>query len=119
MDASNHLISNFIIMSKLIDNIENIRKEKGLTQSYMAEKLNITQSSYSAYITKNTDLKFSVLVKIAEIFKVSVIDIITYPDVYKSINKTDSQCEQCKQKDAIIQSLTNYIKILESKLKTK
>lgn len=119
MDVNNSRVFNFIKMNNLQDNIENLRKEKGYTQAYMAEKLHITQSSYSAYITKNTDLKFSLLAKIADILNVSVIDLITYPDVYKSINSKNDGCELCKQKDAVIKSLTEYIEVLKNQLKTK
>lgn len=54
-------------MNDIFSNIEAIRCEKGLKQSVLAERMHISQSSYSAYITKNTDIKYGVLIKIAEV----------------------------------------------------
>lgn len=109
-------------MNDIFSNIEAIRCEKGLKQSVVAERMHISQSSYSAYITKNTDIKFGVLIKIAEALDVPIIDIITYPDKYTSIShdgKNREYCSKCEQKDAIIKTLNNYINLLEDKLKQK
>jgi len=97
-------------------NIEEIRKNKGIKQSIIADKLGVGQSAYSNYISRNSDMKFSLLEKIAEILQVNVIDIITYPDVYV---KTKQVCADCIEKDKTIQHLNQYIEILESKLKKK
>lgn len=109
-------------MNDIFSNIEAIRCEKGLKQSVIAERMHISQSSYSAYITKNTDIKYGVLIKIAEALDVSIIDIITYPDKYISISKERKDgglCSKCEQKDAIIKTLNNYINLLEGELKLK
>lgn len=105
-------------MNKLQENIENIRKEKGVKQTLLAEILGIKQSSYSAYITKNDDMKYSTLCKIADALNVRVIDLITYPDEYIPAGSV-SKCNDCQRKNDVIQSLTNYIKILEDKLNLK
>lgn len=105
-------------MNKLQENIESIRKEKGVKQTLLAEAMGIKQSSYSAYITKTEDIKYSTICKIAEALNVRVIDLITYPDQYEPVDNK-AHCEDCARKESIIESLNNYIKILESKLKTK
>jgi transcriptional regulator with XRE-family HTH domain len=69
-------------MEKIIQNIEAIRKEKGLKQQVIAEKLGVSQSAYSNYINRNVDMPYSRLTQIANVLGVSVIDIITYPKRY-------------------------------------
>lgn len=70
-------------MNKVLENIELIRKSKGLKQSDMSERLGIAQSSYSRLITETGDIKLSMLQRIADILEISVVDIITYPDKYE------------------------------------
>lgn len=70
-------------MNKILENIETIRKEKGIKQSELAERLGISQPSYSRYFTEADDMKLSMLQHIAGILDVSLVDIITYPDKYE------------------------------------
>ena len=70
-------------MNKILQNIETIRKEKGIKQSEIADKLGIAQPSYSRYFTESGDMKLSMLQRIADILKVSLVDIIIYPDKYE------------------------------------
>ena len=107
----------FMIMMDLQKNIELIRKNKGLKQSVVAQKLGISQSAYSNYITRNSDIKFSLLVKIAEALQVRVIDIITYPDKYVLETSAEPRCKRCEEKDTTIASLNKYIALLEGKVK--
>ncbi len=69
-------------MNKILENIELIRKEKGIKQSEVAERLGIAQPSYSRYFTESGDMKLSMLQRIADILEVSLVDIIIYPDKY-------------------------------------
>jgi len=73
-------------MENILENIEIIRKQKGIKQSVMAEKLGINQSAYSNIVTRNTDIPFGRLSQIADILGVSVVDIITYPKRYIDID---------------------------------
>jgi transcriptional regulator with XRE-family HTH domain len=100
-------------------NIEEIRKNKGIKQTAIAEKLGIGQSAYSNYISRNSDIKFNLLEKIAEALQVPVIDIITYPDVYVPKEQSANVCADCIEKDKTIQHLNQYIEILEARLKQK
>lgn len=70
-------------MNKILQNIETIRKEKGIKQSEIADKLGIAQPSYSRYFTESGDMKLSMLQRIADILEVSLVDIIIYPDKYE------------------------------------
>ena len=99
-------------MNNIVSNIEEIRKKKGIKQEVLAEKLGISQPTYSGYLTRNKDLKYQQILDIADKLDVSVISIITYPDEY--VLKED-RCADCKQRDITINSLNHYIKILEEK----
>lgn len=101
-------------MNTIQENIELIRKEKGLKQSYIAERLGVGQSAYSNYIQRNSDIKFGLLSHICDIIGCSVVDVITYPEKYVPISEVNKECENCKQKDLIIENLNNYIQILKS-----
>jgi len=97
-------------LTDILTNIEEIRKNKGLTQTVLAEKLGIGQSAYSNYISRNSDMKFSLLEKIADALQVPVIDIITYPKVYVPNSHI---CTDCIEKDKTIQNLNEYIEVLK------
>jgi transcriptional regulator with XRE-family HTH domain len=101
-------------MNDIRDNIKEICKEKGLKQEVIAEKFGITQSSLSQKLTRNEDIKYGFLLKIANILKVDVIDVIKYPVKY--VPETVS-CEECKQLRLEIKHQSEYIEILKSKKK--
>lgn len=71
-------------LEKLLENIATIRKNKGLSQEYVASKIGLKQASYSLIEKGSRSLDYSRLLQIAKALDVSVIDIITYPDVYVS-----------------------------------
>ena len=94
-------------MEKILQNIESIRKEKGLKQSVLAEMLGITQAGYSQYIKKNKDIKYQKLVEIANVFEMDIVDVIKYPDKWR-------HCTNCAQeKDKVIQNLNDYIEVVK------
>lgn len=70
-------------MNKILENVEEIRKMKGLSQIELCEKLGIKQPAYSHCINKTDDIKLSTLQRIADILEVSLVDIIIYPDKYE------------------------------------
>ena len=104
------------IMIEILKNIEAIRKEKHVKQELIAKELGVTQPAYSNYVTRNVDIPFSRLSQIADILKVDVVDIIKYPEHYIPESSNTPECEDCKEKDAIIRSLNRYIVILEGKV---
>lgn len=103
-------------MENILKNIEAIRKEKRITQEKIASELGIKQSSYSSYITRESDITYSRLLRISEILGVSVIDLIGWPERYVP-KPTAKECVDCSSKDATIANLNNYIKLLETKIK--
>lgn len=57
--------------------MRNIRKEKGVTQAYIAKKLGFSSSQVYANIEYGkTELKFDVAVRVANILNVSVYDFL-------------------------------------------
>ena len=80
----------------------------------MAARLGIKQSSYSSYITRNSDISYSRLVQISEILGVTVVDLITWPEKYVS-DSSSHECSDCVAKDATIMNLNKYIELLEKK----
>lgn len=55
-------------------NIRKIREQKGFSQEYMANVLNISQASYARMESEETKITVERLQKIAEILETSVID---------------------------------------------
>ena len=69
-------------MKSILENIEEIRRKKGLKQAVVGKALGVSQSGYSNYITRNNDITYGKLSQIADVLGVSVIDIIAYPKTY-------------------------------------
>ncbi len=69
-------------MNDILKNIKAIRRERGFGQEYMAERLGVSQPAYLNWEKGKRDLSYTALMRIADIFEVDVIDIITYPDRY-------------------------------------
>ena len=74
----------------VIANIIKIRNEKRIGQAEMAEKLEISVPSYSRIESQSVSLTYDTLAKIASVFSMRVIDIITYPEIYTSQEKNSS-----------------------------
>ena len=101
-------------MESILKNIEAIRKAKLIKQEALAAELGIKQSSYSSFITRESDITYSRLLRISEILGVSVIDLIGWPERYVP-EPTAKECVGCSFKDAIIANLNKYIELLEKK----
>lgn len=75
----------------VIRNIVKIRTSREITKRKVAEILHIDEASYGRIENGKIALTYSRLAQIASALSVSVIDIITYPDVY--VKKEDSDDE--------------------------
>lgn len=64
--------------------LNKIRKEKGITAQYMADKLCINIRSYRAYESANRSPNLDILVKIADILEVSTDYLLCRDDFLKS-----------------------------------
>ena len=107
-------IPSLVIMEDILKNLEAIRKEKRITQDALASKLGIKQSSYSSFITRESDITYSRLLQVSEALGVSIIDIITWPEKY-ILESSEKQCKECEAKDTTITNLNKYIELLEKK----
>lgn len=103
-------------MNKILENLEAIRKKRGVKQEVIAKALGVSQATYSGYFNETGDMMISRIQEIADILKVELIDIVTYPDKYIPESESFVECEECRNKDAVIKSLTNYISLLEGKV---
>jgi len=99
-------------MNDIAVKIEAIRKKVGVKQEDLAERMGISQGTYSGYLTQNQDIKYGLILEIANKLNVSVVDIITYPDEF--VLKTD-QCVSCKEYQKTIENLNEYISVLKKK----
>ena len=107
-------------MIDIIANIEAIRQEKGIKQSEMGRRLGTTQSGYSNFVNRNTDMPFSRISQIADILGVSVVDIVTYPDKYVPEDQVAAPvCEECQKKQETIDNLNELLREYKQKLKNK
>ena len=70
--------------------IKEIRREKGLTQTFMANALNISQAAFQKIETGQIRLRKPVLEKIATIFEMSVDEIEAYQIRPSSISNQTS-----------------------------
>lgn len=104
-------------MKTIQEQLEYVRKEKGFTQMYIANKLGITQSAYSNYFTRNVEMRYSLVSQICDAMGMSVVDVITYPDKYVPLDEKPKECSECRKKDRIIENLNNYIEFLKNQKK--
>lgn len=100
-------------MNKILENIEAIRKERGIRQEYVAEALGVSQQTYSGYFTVSGDMKISRIQEIANILGVSLVDIVTYPVKYAPV-EGEAFCRDCQRKDEVIENLNLLLRQLKT-----
>ena len=121
--------------------IKEVREKTGYTQEYIASELGISQKAYSKIETNETQLKGEVLIRLAEILKVDIIELVpqeaslTYNNIH-NVHKGDgivynkenvekieelykqliiSKDQQIESYKLAIQAKDEYIKLLQSK----
>lgn len=62
--------------NKISENIKRLRKEKGMTQTELAEKLHVTHQAISNWENGKTQPDVDTLTQIAQVFEVSVENLI-------------------------------------------
>lgn len=67
---------------RLIVNIQKLLNAKNYTRTALADHLGIEESNVTHLLHNETRLYYDRLVKIADFFSMSVIDLIAYPDQY-------------------------------------
>jgi len=66
----------------VIDNIVKIRKEKGISQENIASAIDCDASNWNKIEKGKQQLKVNHLEKIAEVLKVDLLYLFTYPKIY-------------------------------------
>ncbi len=74
-------------MSNIGKNITKLRKEKGITQEQLAERLHVTRQAVSHWENGKTNPDIDILTTLAEYFEVSIEELI-YGNKSKSSNIT-------------------------------
>lgn len=89
-------------------NLSRLRKEKGISQTELAEKLNIGKQSISDYEKSKSYPTFATLDKIADFFKATPVQLFgTSQDIEleKAVLKTDEYTEKANN---IIQAVKSF-----------
>lgn len=68
------------LVIKMYERIRNLREDKDLNQTQVANMLNISQSTYSRYENGNLDVPTEVLIALSKLYNVSVDYILGLVD---------------------------------------
>lgn len=71
--------------------IRNLREDKDMNQTQMAEQLNINQRTYSRYENSDSMMPLDILVQIADFHNVSIDYLLERTDVRKRYPKRKSE----------------------------
>jgi DNA-binding helix-turn-helix protein len=74
----------------IIANILQIRMKKRLTQKDLSIALGVSEATYNRIESGKITLSYNHIAKIARAFSMSIIDIITYPEIYSPAVKIPS-----------------------------
>jgi len=69
------------MMDNILKNITGIRNSKRFSQKNVADYIGISDATYSRIESGKIDLSYKQLTLIANFFEMSVIDVISYPDI--------------------------------------
>ena len=87
--------------------LKDLRKEKGITQEQLAEKLGVSGRTISRWETGNNMPDISLLVEIAEYFDVSI------PEIIKGERKSEDMKEEAKE---VAETMSDYAKTEKEQL---
>ena len=85
----------------VIANVVKIRNDKGMKQASVAAEIDIDSSTYSKIESGQIGLSIERLAQIASCFKMSIIDVITYPKKYVDIENLPEE-ERGRYKSKVI-----------------
>ena len=103
-------------MPAIGNKIKKLRELKGFKQEYMAERLGITQQSYSKLESDKTDVPFSKIEQLAEIFEMKPEDLVAFDEKYIFNNSHSTSC--VFNQGSILQAFPQELKQLyEDKIK--
>lgn len=96
-------------MISIAENIKGVRTDKKLTQKEMAERLGMSVNGYQKIEGGENDINFSRLQQIADVFQMSVVNIIEYPNAVG----TGQDSERVKELEGRVKELESKAKELE------
>jgi transcriptional regulator with XRE-family HTH domain len=103
----------------IIQKINSIRIQKGITQEIIADAINRDISAVSNILSGKRELRVSELAKIAKTFNMSIVDLLLWEGSQEKEQFNHVSEEPAfyatKENDRI---LRNYIKLLEEKIDT-
>ena len=73
------------------NNIKQIRELKNFTQEYVADRIEVSQSTYSRIEKGTTPIKIDTLQHIAEVLEVDISTLLSSTNIF-NFNKTANQC---------------------------
>lgn len=99
------------------ENIQRIRKEKGLTQKQLGERLNMTQSAIGQFENDKTSPKIGTIDKIASALGVNIVDIMEQFTIeqYKTTSEYQQLEKTVQAQEGIIAILTDIYGKVEDK----
>ena len=74
-------------MKLVLEKIRSIRIDKGYSQEYMADKLNISQAKYSRLENGTTEFTISLLGELIPLLEIHPKEIVIFSDEIKKIMK--------------------------------
>ena len=95
--------------------IRSFRLLRGLSQEEIAEKLNITQSTYSRIETDEHKLTVDVLKRIAEVLDVSIGDIVSNEPIIIQNNASNQGTQIARNENFYADQKELYEKIITAK----
>lgn len=108
-------------VSDVLRNITKIRKLKGFSQEYVAQKIGLKQSGYGMIESGTRELKVEFLLQIAIVLEVDVIDFFisdnSYSDNHNEVIQVHEPRANYFDKDLLIESLKMNVELLTEKLK--
>lgn len=106
-------------MNTIQENVESIIKKNKLLKKQVAHDLGMTPQAFSNWLHRKDDWKLSEISQICEVIKVSIVDLLMYPEKWVREDEVAPECEECKKKDEIIDNLNELIREYKQKLKAK
>lgn len=107
-------------MNSLGHKVKRLREIKGWKQEYMADRLNISQQSYSNIESGKVDVPYSRVEEIAAVFEIKPEELVSFDEKYVLNNYGEIQGDQIGLNyhfpEKIIQLYEDKIKLLEDKI---
>lgn len=75
----------------VINRIVEIRKNQGVSKREVARRMNINEGSYGRIESGEIALSYNHLAQFASVMNMSVLDVLTYPEVFRSEKKEEGE----------------------------